>query len=189
MAHGDARKGKWRGNLRMEWVASTLHTTSDHGVSSITTADVHTSAASSRLNWRPCWFKWTRPFRRMTKSGFCACVITFQSPNDEIWFLRVCHHIANAVYSIQSSTNQYGWLWCVSFIQDTQCTHTVTLRCVRVTIVAVGSATANSLLIAVDLLASVNNIKGYSVIMDIQQCIRSALLMGYEVFRTACQSI
>ena len=37
----------------MEWVASTLHTTSEHGVSSITTADAHTSAASSRLNWRP----------------------------------------------------------------------------------------------------------------------------------------
>ena len=27
----------------MEWVASTLHTTSEHGVSSITTADAHTS--------------------------------------------------------------------------------------------------------------------------------------------------
>jgi len=25
MAHGDAREGKWRGNCRMEWVASTLH--------------------------------------------------------------------------------------------------------------------------------------------------------------------
>ena len=53
MAHGDAREGKWRGNWRMEWVASTLHTTSEHRVSSITTADVHSSAASSRLNWRP----------------------------------------------------------------------------------------------------------------------------------------
>jgi hypothetical protein len=53
MAHGDPREGKWRGNWRMEWVASTLHTTSEHGVSSITTADAHTSAASSRLNWRP----------------------------------------------------------------------------------------------------------------------------------------
>jgi hypothetical protein len=53
MEHGDAREGKWRGNWRMEWVASTLHTTSEHGVSSITTADAHTSAASSRLNWRP----------------------------------------------------------------------------------------------------------------------------------------
>jgi len=78
MAHGDAREGIWRGNWRMEWVASTLHTTSEHGVSSITTADAHTSAASSRLNWRPCRFKWTRPFRRKTKSGFCACAITFQ---------------------------------------------------------------------------------------------------------------
>jgi len=53
MAHGDAREGKWRGNWRMEWVASTFHTTSQHGVSSITTADAHTSAAGSRLNWRP----------------------------------------------------------------------------------------------------------------------------------------
>ena len=77
-AHGDAREGKWRWNWRMEWVASTLHTTSEHVVSSITTADAHTSAASSRLNWRPCRFKWTHPFRRKTKSGFCACAITFQ---------------------------------------------------------------------------------------------------------------
>jgi len=50
VAHRDAREGKRRGNWRMEWVASTLHTTSEHGVSSITTADAHTSAASSRLN-------------------------------------------------------------------------------------------------------------------------------------------
>ena len=52
MAYGDVREGKWRGNWRMEWVASTLHTTSEHGVSSITTADAHTSAPISRLNWR-----------------------------------------------------------------------------------------------------------------------------------------
>jgi hypothetical protein len=70
------------GNWRMEWVASTLHTTSEHGVSSITTADAHTSAAGSRLNWRPRRFKWTRPFRRQTKSGF----------------LRVCHHISTGLY-------------------------------------------------------------------------------------------
>jgi hypothetical protein len=79
MAHGDAREGKWRGNWQMDWVSSTLHTTSEHDVSSITTADAHTSAASSRLNWPPCRFKWTRPFRRKTKSGFCACAITFQT--------------------------------------------------------------------------------------------------------------
>ena len=29
MSHGDAREGKWRGNWRMEWVASTLHTISE----------------------------------------------------------------------------------------------------------------------------------------------------------------
>jgi len=79
MAHGDAREGKWRGNWRMELVASTLRTISEHGVSSITTADAHTSAAGSRLNWRPRRFKWTRPFRRKTKSGFCACAITFET--------------------------------------------------------------------------------------------------------------
>ena len=79
MSHGDAREGKWMWNCRMEWVASTLHTTSELGVSNITTADVHTSAASSRLNWRPRRFKWTRPFRLKTKSGFCACAIAFQT--------------------------------------------------------------------------------------------------------------
>jgi len=79
MAHGDAREGNWRGNWRMEEVASTLHTTSEHGVSSITTPDAHTSAASSRPNWRPSRFRWTRPFRRKKKSGFCECAITFQT--------------------------------------------------------------------------------------------------------------
>ena len=83
MAHGDAREGNWRGNWRMVWVASTLHTTSEHGVSSITTADAHNSAASSRLNWRPRRFKWTRPFCRKMKSNFCACAITFQTPTTE----------------------------------------------------------------------------------------------------------
>ena len=67
------------GETRMEWVASTLHTTSENGVSSITTADAHSSAANSLLNWRPRRFKWTRPFRRKTKYGFCACAITFQT--------------------------------------------------------------------------------------------------------------
>ena len=34
MAHGDAREGKGRKNWRIECVASTLHTTSERGVSS-----------------------------------------------------------------------------------------------------------------------------------------------------------
>ena len=87
MAHGDAREGKWRGTWRMEWVASTLHTTSEHGVSNITTADAHPAAAISRLNWRPRLFKWTCPFSRKTKSGFCACAITFQMQSIALLFL------------------------------------------------------------------------------------------------------
>jgi hypothetical protein len=79
MAHSDAGEGKWRGKWRMEWVASTLHTTSEHGVPSITTAGAHTSAASSQLNWLSRRLEWTRPFRRKKKSGFCACIITFQT--------------------------------------------------------------------------------------------------------------
>jgi len=44
MAHGGGNEretGEWSG------VAGTLHTTSEHGVSSITRADAHTSAGSS----------------------------------------------------------------------------------------------------------------------------------------------
>ena len=62
MAHGDARVGEVKGKLANALGSSTLHTNLVHGVSSITTADAHTSAASSRLNWRPRRFKWTRPF-------------------------------------------------------------------------------------------------------------------------------
>ena len=63
----------------MQWVASTLHTTSEHGVSSITTADAHTSAVSSRLNWRPpADLNGLVLFARKTKFCFCACAITFQ---------------------------------------------------------------------------------------------------------------
>jgi len=103
MAYGDAREGKWRGNWGMEWVARTLHTTSEHGVSSITTADARTSAASSRLNWRPRRFKWTRPFRR-TKSGFCACAITFQTQSTKSW-RRPCYHLVPARWIYRSAVD------------------------------------------------------------------------------------
>ena len=113
MAHGDAREGKWRGNWRMEWVASTLHTNSQHGVSSITTADAHTSAASSRLNWCPRRFKWTPPFRRKTKRVFCACVITFQTQSTPVTFLsRVTSVSVGAVGKLEPAhcCNQVGIL-------------------------------------------------------------------------------
>jgi len=82
MAHGDAREEKWRRNKRVEWVANKRHTTAIHRLArAIETlqAEVHSSPANSRLNWPPCRFKWTRPFRRKPKSGFCACSIIFQT--------------------------------------------------------------------------------------------------------------
>jgi len=65
-------------------VASTLHTTSEHVVSSIITADgAHLGCQQSTelTPPPPCpgRFKWTRPFRRQTKSDFCACAITYQT--------------------------------------------------------------------------------------------------------------
>ena len=50
VTHGRG-SGVWK--CQMQWVASTAHTTSEHCVSSITTADAHTSVASNRLNWLP----------------------------------------------------------------------------------------------------------------------------------------
>jgi len=100
----------------MEWAASTLHITSEHGVSSTTTADVHTLAACSRLNWCPRQFKWTRLFRRKMKSGFCSCAITFQMQSTS-QFMHAAHKrslrkpksrtvvMVNAVFTDQPSTN------------------------------------------------------------------------------------
>ena len=79
MAHGDAREGKWRGKIRMEWVASSLPLYVGTRSIQLLSADPHSSAASSRLKWHPRRFKWTRPFRWKTKSGFCACAITFRT--------------------------------------------------------------------------------------------------------------
>jgi len=98
------RERKWRRNWQMEWVASNLHATSEHGVSSITTVDAHTSAARSRMNWRPRRFIWTRPFRRKKKSVFCLCTITFQTQstsqrvlipswNTSHYFVQLWHYV------------------------------------------------------------------------------------------------
>ena len=75
--------GEVKGKLANGVGSQYSHTTSEHGASSITNTDAHTSAASSRLNRRPRQFKWTRLFRRKTKSGFCACAITFQTQSTE----------------------------------------------------------------------------------------------------------
>jgi hypothetical protein len=95
--------GKVKGKLANGVGSQYSHTTSEHGVSSITTADAHTSAASSRLNWRLLRFKWTRPFRRKTKSGFCVCAITFQTQSTSVPFFRIavfCLFVAQSVANI-----------------------------------------------------------------------------------------
>jgi len=79
-----------KGKLAIGVGSQYSHTTSEHCVSSITTAEAHTSATSSRLNWRPHRFKWTRPFRRKTKSGFWACVITFQKQSTTVFAQSTC---------------------------------------------------------------------------------------------------
>ena len=119
MAHGDARERKWRRNWRMECVASNLHTTSERGVSSITTADAHTSAASSRINWRPRPFNWLPPFRRKTNSGFCACAIPFQTQSTSLcvlWRWRhcegadsLCTNYLRSSFNLTLSTLESEW--------------------------------------------------------------------------------
>jgi hypothetical protein len=80
MAHDDAREGKRRGGWRMHWVASTLHTTSEHGLSSITTADA-AHLGLPAVNWTDA------PHRADLN------VLGPFRAKDEIWFLRMCCHI------------------------------------------------------------------------------------------------
>ena len=79
--------------------------TSERGLSSITQVDAHTSAASSRLNWLTHRFKWTRPFRGKTKSGFCACAITF----------RTSYTLCDCVTVLLRVTIYY-WVWLCFYV-------------------------------------------------------------------------
>ena len=96
MTHGDAREGKWRGNWQMEWVASTLHTfTLPRNMVYPTLLPLMRIPRLPVVdwNWHPCRFKWTRPFHRKTKSGFCACAITFQTQSTFRYFAALCYHV------------------------------------------------------------------------------------------------
>ena len=48
-------------------------------------ADPHSKKASTRLNWHPRRYKWARPFRWKTESGFCACAITFRFHSTQLF--------------------------------------------------------------------------------------------------------
>jgi hypothetical protein len=99
MAH-DAREGELANGVGSQY----SHTTSECCVSSITNTDAHTSSASSRLNWCPRWFKWTHPFRRKMKSGFCACAFMFQMQST-----YTCKHMLNSG-SFNVNIVMPGWL-------------------------------------------------------------------------------
>ena len=43
----------------------------------------------------PRRFKWTRPFRRKTKSGFCACAITFQQGSTGCGITNILNHLCS----------------------------------------------------------------------------------------------
>jgi hypothetical protein len=81
-AHGDAREGKVTNGVGSQYSSYYLGTWC---IQHYCRWWAHLGCASSRLNWRPPRrFKWTRPFR----------------PKDEIWFLRVCHHISTGLWPV-----------------------------------------------------------------------------------------
>ena len=100
--------GEVKGKMANE-VGSQYPSHSEHGVSSITTADAHNSAVSNRLNWRPRRFKWTRPFRRKRKSGFCACAITFQM-RSTYWWHAVTQLVEALRYKPEGNVVHPGWV-------------------------------------------------------------------------------
>ena len=85
MAHGDVREGKWKKKLA-NGVCSHY---SSHYLGTWCIQHYYRWCAYLGLpavDWTDASrrFKWTRPFRA----------------KDEIWFLRVYHHISNAVYEL-----------------------------------------------------------------------------------------
>jgi hypothetical protein len=56
MAHGEPRRGKWWGNCRMQCVVSTLHTTSEHAVSSTISAPISVPIGRVKLLLLPGYY-------------------------------------------------------------------------------------------------------------------------------------
>jgi hypothetical protein len=73
------RRGSEGGNWRMEWVASTLHTTSEHVYPAL--LPLMRTPRLPAVDWTdaPLLYKRTRPFRRRKKSVFCVCAITLHT--------------------------------------------------------------------------------------------------------------
>jgi len=89
MAHGDAREGKWRGNWRMQWAAILFTLPRNMVYPALLPLKRTPRLASSRLNWRPpADLNGLVRFARKTKSGFCACAITFHLACLKLWDLK-----------------------------------------------------------------------------------------------------
>jgi hypothetical protein len=102
------RERKWRGNWRMKWVASTLHTTSEPGLSSITIADARTSAASSRLNWGLSYLNRLIRFteRRNLISARVPSHFKSSLPADTCWHVALCMVIITISVQYNTSTSR-----------------------------------------------------------------------------------
>jgi len=91
MAHGDAREGKWRGNWRMERVASTLHTTSERVFYPTLLLLLMRAPRLPVVDWTdaPADLNGLVRFaeRRNLVSG--ACAITFQLTST-LWIVCAC---------------------------------------------------------------------------------------------------
>ena len=109
-AHGEAREGEVKGETGwMQWVASTLHTTSEHGVSRITTADAHNSVANSRLNWRPL-----ADLNGLVRFAERRNLVSARVPSYISWPLRmfVIHTPKQNIFAYhvgEHNLSMYGW--------------------------------------------------------------------------------
>ena len=86
VTHGRGSEG-W--NWWMEWVASTL--TPPPNVVYPALLKLMRTHRLPAVDWTdaPHRFKWTRPFRGKTKSGFCACAIRFRTSYTSSGIARV----------------------------------------------------------------------------------------------------
>ena len=81
MAHGDVWEWKWRGNWRMEWVASTLHSTSEHATIGSRGVRISGSNAGYTMFRGSVRVQATRSIRQFPlhfPSRASPCAITFQ---------------------------------------------------------------------------------------------------------------
>ena len=96
VAHGDAREEKWRGKRRMEWVIkqASVWLGTVHPVLLQSFSPTRTPRKPV-LDWtdNPGRYKWTRPFRWKTESGFCACAITFRLHST---YMNICFLLQEA---------------------------------------------------------------------------------------------